>query len=401
MAESLQQTALRRKISARGGAATMHVGGMTPERAMRNALMQAGEGYSGLSVKVTDVVSRRTDQAHLLEEIPEVALFITLEGGGRARGLVCLSSGMVDALIEAQTVRRVEAVERPPRVTTRIDAALTRDYVDNLLVHFGEWLSLMPEASWGLGYQYSAYVPEARSLTMILEECEYRVQRGDVGLGKGAKTATVWLALPAIGPGGKAQSRAQEGNQSISPAERMFSESVSLWTKALRKTLQSAPVRMQAVLARTNVPFSQIEKFKIDDTISVSRSTLHNVSLETVIGAKGLHGVLGQKSGMRAIRLRLELPGAQPALPPEPTSANSARPPAQVTLSPDGAPDTIGAPDTNDPAASARSVNGADGRAASAPALPGAGTSVVSAGSSPTSAPVPGHAPTPDPSGIK
>ena len=100
MAEPPKSTALHRKAGARVGPAVVPRG-MTPEKALRHALAQASDGYPGLSLTVTDADAVKADQAELVQELPELALFVLLDGPGESRGLLCLSTGLVDGLIRS------------------------------------------------------------------------------------------------------------------------------------------------------------------------------------------------------------------------------------------------------------------------------------------------------------
>jgi flagellar motor switch protein FliM len=75
-------------------------------------------------------VREHVDLSDARSDLPQDGLIAVLEDGGGARGLIALSHGTVDALVEVQTTGRVDPRNLPPRPVTRIDEALCRDFID-------------------------------------------------------------------------------------------------------------------------------------------------------------------------------------------------------------------------------------------------------------------------------
>jgi flagellar motor switch protein FliM len=98
-----------------------------------------------------------------LDGLPDHGLIAVLEDRDGARGLIALSHGTIDALVEVQTTGRVDARELPPRPVTRIDEALCRDFIDLSLAAFSRETERVEDRDWPGGWASAAGSPIAVS----------------------------------------------------------------------------------------------------------------------------------------------------------------------------------------------------------------------------------------------
>ncbi|UYP66779.1 FliM/FliN family flagellar motor switch protein [Thalassobacter stenotrophicus] len=306
---------LRRKAGARPGPPPPPRG-MSPEKALVQALTKSGEGLPGLELTVREQDSTRVDQSELLSQLPEVALFTLADGPGDSRGLICFSPELVDALIEVQTMGRVDQTTRAARETTRIDAALTRDFVETVLTDFATRVVTVADARWARGFKYGTYVPDPTPLPLMLGEGDYRLQCVTVELGNGAKRAKVWLALPAIAAAVQPSLTVAAPTTGATPSKAPVSAPDPVWAADMQAAVSDAPVELRVTLTRFSVPLSRLQSLKPGDTLPISRGALGALEVMGAGPGHSLSGKLGQQNGMRAVRLSLAGPAGgadQPA----------------------------------------------------------------------------------------
>jgi flagellar motor switch protein FliM len=317
---------LRRKAGARPGPAPAPRG-MTPEKALRQALAKGADALPGLDLVVTAQGMDVQDQADMIAALPPVALFTLADGPGEARGLVCLDPAFVDALIEVQTMGRVDPDTRAPRATTRIDAALTRDFIEGVLSGFHDRVAPLEQARWAHGFRYGTHLADASPLPLMLEEGDYRILTLKVDLGGAVKSGRIWLALPAVA-GGAAVTPA--GRTAGHGPKRPLPPADPIWTGRMKAAVSAATVDLAAVLLRTKMPLDKLRTLKPGDVIPVPRSAMSTVELHAAGGRPVLRARLGQQNGMRAVRLTLGAAASvatAPELPrtnPEPALASAA-----------------------------------------------------------------------------
>jgi len=338
---------LRRKAGARPGPPPPPRG-MSPEKALIQALTKSGEGLPGLELTVREQESSRVDQSELLIELPEVALFTLADGPGDSRGLICFSPELVDALIEVQTMGRVDKTTRAARETTRIDAALTRDFVETVLTDFANRVATVADARWARGYKYGTYVPDPTPLPLMLSEGDYRLQCVTVELGNGAKRAKVWLALPAIAAAVQTSSPAGAPTTGAAPGKAQVLAPYPVWAADMQAAVSDAPVELRVTLTRFSVPLSRLQSLKPGDTLPISRGSLGALEVMGAGPGHALSGKLGQQNGMRAVRLSLTGPAPDTTQHATSSTAFDTSTPiaaAPALASPTNAPDMPNLPD--------------------------------------------------------
>ncbi|KIT14428.1 flagellar motor switch protein FliM [Jannaschia aquimarina] len=298
-------------------------------QALSAAAERTGAALKGLELSVGGVRSVRLPHAEAFAAIPDRALILPLPSG-RGEGLagaVALAPQLVDALVEVQTLGRVEAVARPARIPTRIDATLARPFVSTLLASTSERVPSAPIPAPDAGAFHIDAGPVARAIEApVIVHARLTVSFVD-----GAREATLDILLPdrpksalpaPKSDGGKA---AGKGRDTKTPAKRSDPQEVLL----------SARVRLEAVLPTVTIPLSQMLDLKVGDTIALTPDAVSGLTLRggrlggstpspRACALHGVPGKLGQSAGRRAIKL----------LDPSGTKAGSADPVSPKTSDP-------------------------------------------------------------------
>jgi flagellar motor switch protein FliM len=326
MPAPVDATVLRRKIAAH---ARPHPKGPDPrEVAMRGldrALRHAAAPFDGLGLAIVEngAVAHATLEG-AVAALPTAGLVAVLEDEGGARGLVALSPGMVDALVEVQTTGRVERAELPERPVTRIDEALVRDFLDFTLAAFARETADAPGRTWPARMAYASRIRDRGQIGLLLPEGAYLSLNAETGFEGTPRRAHVAMVLPAR-PGAARDAAAPP------PAAD------AAWCLARKAMVDRLPLPLEAVLLRVTRPLREVEGLTVGALIPFGAATLGAVTLETGAGAAIVRGRLGRSGGYRALRLS---GAARP--PPAPVPAP---PPAPARVMPEGgAPVPTGAP---------------------------------------------------------
>jgi flagellar motor switch protein FliM len=309
---------LRRKIAAHARPAPA---GPDPQaaalRGLDRALRHAAAPFEGLGLSIPggEAVMHETLEG-AVAVLPRAGLVAVLEEEGGGRGLIALSPGLVDALVEVQTTGRVEQAELPERPVTRIDEALVRDFLDFALSAFARETEATPARSWPARMVYGSRIRDRGQIGLLLPEAEHLSLTAELGFEGTARRAQVALVLPT-GP---------VGARDVAPtpaAGRVAADAA--WCAARNAVLDRLPLPLEAVLMRVTRPLGEVEGLAVGDLLPFGTADLAAITLETGAGVALARGRLGRIDGHRALRL----PG--PVTPP---AIDTPRP-ARVAATPD------------------------------------------------------------------
>lgn len=263
---------------------------MSPAKALRLALARAADALFGLGLTVATVEQRRVPLADVGRSLGDAGLLVLLEGGGGARGALCLDAQFLAGLIEVQTTGAVRPGVARPRVATRTDAAMVAPLIDAILAEFDSQLAEDPQTHPPRHFGYGDLVEDLRGLALLLVAPDFDLLRLTVDLGPGSKTGRLDLLLPVIPPPAR------------TPSGKTASTKVSE-PEHLEEVVTKAPVALDAVMARLSLPLRDVLALKPGDLLPIPRDALCDTQL---IGTRG-HIVaaaqLGQMNGWRALRL--------------------------------------------------------------------------------------------------
>jgi flagellar motor switch protein FliM len=315
---------LRQKIRAPAGAdraQRTYADGVEP--ALTRALGKAGAPYEGLYlVASADPPQWDMPLSDVIAALPKGGLVSLLEAGQDRRAICALDPGAVDALIEVQTTGRVDKGPGLPRAPTRIDAALTRDFIGLFLSAFAGELADSAGVDWPLGLTNGTYLPDPRGLDLLLPDRPCHLFSATLDLGGGAKAGRLLLAVPVTGA-----EAAQPTGQSPAPE----------WGKPWHEIVLSAPAMLEAVLMRLTLPLARVEALQVGDILPFDRADLASVAVCDVRGRRLFTARLGRAGTRRAINLTAgdglrpmpdPKPPPDPAPPPQTTVPAAAPPPA-------------------------------------------------------------------------
>lgn len=294
MTRSLAHDALRRKIAAHQPAASAaaelnadmsHVFG----RALRRAAMP----FDGLGLTLGPIAVQRGQPLQAAAaNLPEQGLVAAVEDEHGLRGLIGLSAPLIDALIEVQTTGRVEAMALPPRPVTRIDEALSRDFIDLLLSAMAQEGQKMMGRDWPDRMSYGSRIADRSQINLLLPDRDYVMLQGEVGFDAVTRRAHVVLIMPrlaAVGLGSTASALAP-----VDPS----------WVGARERMIAALPLPLDAVLMRLHHPLAQVERLAVGDLFAFGPADLQAVTLVDLEGRVLAHGRLGQAGGRRALRVQ-------------------------------------------------------------------------------------------------
>jgi flagellar motor switch protein FliM len=194
------------------------------------------------------------------------------------------------ALIEVQTTGEVKKIQAAARPVTRTDAAICAPFIDRF---FEAACSQLEEASSKIEmetYRFGDMVEDARALALALDSPDYDVFRLSVDLGDGAKTGLMTVILP------KAQHIEQDMRKGV--LARSSSE-----VSGLGDVIRNAPVTLNAVLDRLEMPLKDACKLEVGMCFPISRGALSDAQLTSTGGHVAARVMLGQVNGFRAARL--------------------------------------------------------------------------------------------------
>jgi flagellar motor switch protein FliM len=325
MPASRDSKVLRRKIAA-------HIRQPPPRpdacaaagRAFGRALRHAALPFEGLGLSLGEVtvISGQPLEA-AVAAMPDHGLLagVEAEQDGQ-RGLLALSSGLVDALVEVQTTGRVEAGQPAARPVTRIDEALSRDFIDFVLSAFARETAALDGRAWPARMVYGSRVGDRGQIALLFPERDYMIATADLEFAGVDRRARFVLVLP-VDPAGVMPVGAAHGARMPDAA----------WVAARARMLDALRLPLETVLLRAVRPLAQVQALAVGDLLAFSPADLLEVSLETVDGRPLAHGRLGQIGGRRAVRLqgsdqgqRSASCGAAPAAATQPESGPEAAP---------------------------------------------------------------------------
>lgn len=264
--------------------------GMSTAKALRIALARVADRSYGLPLVVKTVEQVTISQANVQEAVADGGLLALLDGGERRPGALCLDPQFVMALIEVQTTGEVKKTQAAARLVTRTDAAICAPFIDRL---FESTLSQLEQASSTVEmetYRFGDMVEDARTMALALDSPDYDVFRLSVDLGGGAKTGLMTVILP------KAQTIEQDTRKGLLASR-------SSESSALGDVIRNAPVTLNAVLDRLEMPLKDACKLEVGMCFPISQGALSDAQLTSTGGHVAARVMLGQVNGFRAARL--------------------------------------------------------------------------------------------------
>jgi len=306
MAEAADNLVLRRKAGAARAAAELTA--MTPAKALRLALARAGDEVLETQMGLQDLAEAKGRPESLLKEAPDPALYLRLRGPDGGEGLAMLCPQAVAAVLEAQLTGKVLSQEAADRRPTGTDAIMAAGVLDQVLIHFGAYVTDCPDPLPVAGYLAGPTLADARAAVLTLDDVDYLQYDLTVDFSSGAKIARMRLLFPAETP-----FASQKGAGGAA------------WRESFQRTVLSSAAELEAVLCRMTLPLADMAALKPGDLLPLGQASLDGVHLTGPDGGTVQTVRLGRSGPMRAVRLRVTVetppaPSPMPSVPaPEPS----------------------------------------------------------------------------------
>jgi flagellar motor switch protein FliM len=282
----------RRLRVARDDAMAVVLGG---ERAWGLALARAARDTIKLPIAVKDTANAKLSLSEVLELPPEKGMIILLHGPNEAIGMLLFSNTVLASLVEIQTIGKLVAQAPTPRKPTRTDASMSRPLVDDALFGFETAVADLADMQWARGFRFASFLDDPRPLALLLEDVPYRVLKLGISMAHGARTGEVILVLPALLHAVVQLPQDTQTPQPISSAD---------FQADLLTQIEGADCILQAVLTRLTLPLCDLMALTPGQVMAFPHASLDRISLEGMDGRKVVGCHLGQRNGMRALRIK-------------------------------------------------------------------------------------------------
>lgn len=281
--------------------------GMSTSKALRLGLARVADEYYDLPLVVNTVEQNRITQTDLQANVGGDGLLVVLDGPEHLRGGLSLDAQFLTAMIEVQTTGKVREGRADPRPVTPTDAAICAPFIDRLFEAVQRQLADKARTEITGRFRFGDGVEDARALNLALDAPEYDVLRLSVDLAEGAKNGVLTVILPIVPDLATDQTEKSTKSRGRGSTD-------------LGEVIRNAPVTLNAVLARLEMPLKHACKLEVGMRFPISPSALKDTQLTATGGHVVAHVVLGQVNGFRAARL---VAGRNGPLPNEPDAADS------------------------------------------------------------------------------
>ncbi|SEN85808.1 FliM/FliN family flagellar motor switch protein [Palleronia pelagia] len=295
---------LRRKIRDSPPDVAPHL--LTPERMWRRSVSHGLVRSIALEATVGDIAQSTVTPEDLRETIASGSLVALLDGPA-GYGLAILDPGGLAAMIEVQTMGRVQSRGLGERPVTALDASMVADALDRVLAVQETLAAELGAGRMVSGYRFAMRIENLREIALSLDDAPHdRVAINFAAGPGGPRQARLDIVLPR---------RDMAAASSDSPVS-------SAWSHGLEQRLLGAEVALRATLAQTRMTAAELQALAPGDTVALPQGALGAVALVGPGGHVLGTGRLGQSGGQKAIRLgaasrdfaEVAAPQAQPGL---------------------------------------------------------------------------------------
>lgn len=261
---------------------------ITSSRAVRMAMRRAADKAHGLAITILDMSEETVAVDGLADVVCDDHLLVGLERRDALVGLAVIDVQLRAAVIEMQTMGRLQRSKAEERPATATDAMMMTDLLAMLLKMLGETTVRTDLEGWAEGVQIGKRVASLRSAGLVLVDVDYRLIKLKLDLGADDRHGELTLLLPT-GP---------------SMSEEVPRPDAALdWKGPFQAVVNDAHATLSAQLHRFKMPLSQAEKIAVGQVIALPGCTVGSVQLLDPNGVVVSAAKLGQVAGKRAVRL--------------------------------------------------------------------------------------------------
>lgn len=288
------QSVLRRKTEARR--AQRQARAMTLTKALRQTLAKVADDVLDMALAA---IALRTEErsGDMLEDVfDDISLMMLLDGPNRRRGAVMFDPILVGALIQQQTMGQV----RPdpggdPRPMTETDAAISAPFLDALLERAAGLPEDEDDRQWLSGYRFGARAEDRRLLLLALDDANYKLVHLTVDVAGGIRQGQIVICLPMLEP--------QDELGAASEDEAANEGTIASRAGTLSENVMALTVDLHICIARKRVTLRDLSALKPGNTLELGSASFDAVQVMTADGRRLAEGALGQKNGLRALRI--------------------------------------------------------------------------------------------------
>jgi flagellar motor switch protein FliM len=292
------QSILRRKAAL--GTQEHEARAMSVAKAMRQSIAKLGKELFEMPLSAIGAITEDRKASDLFKFIDDASLLCLLEGEDGRVGAAIIGADIVGGLIQQQTMGRVSPVSGTTRPMTQTDAAMCAPLLDALFERVAPMLEVKAERDVVGGFNFGARFEDVRTLEMALELPEYFVVWLTLDLSGGARQCELTLVLPRTGPA-KTSDGLSDG-EDVGPSIPQMNEVV-----------MDLPTELNMVLCKVKLELSQVKQLAVGEALHLPHNTFPETEIVSLTGATIGSFVLGQVSGIRALRLkRVSVHATQP-----------------------------------------------------------------------------------------
>ncbi|MCF6272518.1 MAG: FliM/FliN family flagellar motor switch protein [Rhodobacteraceae bacterium] len=267
----------------------------------------AADGLAGIMAKSASVAglthleaqmeaqsrkARLTTPAEFIKTLPENALVLTIECHVEAQiGMIGLDPEIItiiNELLTGEIGREPAAPRRPP---TAVDIALCRPFLDGIMAEFNNLLQTLREGRPTETYHTADRLKDPSPHQF--SEVPYTALTLELSFGQSLRKGHISCLIPTANTDFDSQHLPQNTDDST-------------FNDTLTRVLENAPVILDVVLYRKQMPIGKILQIKPGDMLEIPARALENLSVESKKGAvrKSLmQARLGEYQEMRAAKV--------------------------------------------------------------------------------------------------
>lgn len=279
--ENTGSETLQRKLDAgRNGAPP---GGRSALRALRLGLARAGRDTFDLSVAVIGAKQNRIAQETAGEHLSDDHLLVLLDGPNGEVGALSLDRSCLAALVQQQTMGRVNGADPDQRRFTSTDAAMAAPLIDAMIDRAAGLAEQTRDQHCLSGFRFGARARDVRSVVLALEADRMRLFTLTADFSAGVRQGQIKLLLPDT-PVGDATDKEGGDNH------------------GLARAVAGARASLSVVVDRLHLALADLSALQAGDTVPLPGIRLNHADLVAINGETVGVVRLGQSGGFRAIR---------------------------------------------------------------------------------------------------
>jgi flagellar motor switch protein FliM len=265
-------------------------------RALRLSMSKVGQDLFELPLAVLGATQDVVGNDACEKVFDEDQLMVLLDGPAGARGAAMVDAAFVGGLIQQQTMGTVQPfnADGPPRIMTTTDASLIEPFINTLLERAAPLPQIEEERQLMAGFTFGAKAQNLRLLMLALEDDAYHILRLTLDLAQGARQGELLLCLPVPKPPPKI----------ADPDTGEEEEVVDEGSKTLCENVLSLKANLIVSLTQLQLPIRVAGALQVGQVLELGRVSFADAQVRTLEGRIVGHGVLGQRDGMRALRVK-------------------------------------------------------------------------------------------------